>query len=318
MTINKTSDDKQQMLKKSEQDAKHQSQAEQIEFEQQAECDEIDQDFAALSNHYQQQATEEPADYLDKQILAAAAREIEQPNPKAKIKYSWWRKLSLPLYAMSIFGFTALAAHWYWPAPIWGGGPAWLSEQNNSNKPLSSEPIKIDSSAESNDELNPEASQIVVRSRANAKAKKMQRQQIQIAAEEKLKQSAQTPKTESPVVDASLSKKSEILDQEVISLQLSDDLKQQASKAQNFSLVIEEPVVKNNADKAEPDQQKESSSQAESESTANQMPLEPHLWAEKIIDLVRLGDHQAAQVELVEFKKQYPEYPIDEQIKSLL
>ncbi len=44
---------------------------------------------------------------------------------------------------------------------------------------------------------------------------------------------------------------------------------------------------------------------------------EKDAWARKIIHFMKNGDHEVARLELIRFKKVYPDYPIEEQIKVL-
>ncbi|TQV88800.1 hypothetical protein [Aliikangiella coralliicola] len=74
--------------------------------------------FDELENAYRKMSTEMPDLAIDKQIIAAAHRELSSPNPKKIPKVSWWKRLALPLYATATFAFTAIAAHWLWPAPV--------------------------------------------------------------------------------------------------------------------------------------------------------------------------------------------------------
>jgi len=73
--------------------------------------------FGAIKNLYQHGSNEIPNSDIDKQVLAAAQRELANPGVRATYEVSWWRRLSLPLYAAAVFAFTAIGAHWYWPKP---------------------------------------------------------------------------------------------------------------------------------------------------------------------------------------------------------
>ena len=68
----------------------------------------IEQSYASIS-------TELPSSDIDKQIIAAAHRELANPAPRRLPKDSWWRRISLPIYAAATFAFTAVATHWLWP-----------------------------------------------------------------------------------------------------------------------------------------------------------------------------------------------------------
>jgi len=77
--------------------------------------------FDSLQKEYQALSSELPDAELDKQIIAAAHRELANPNPRRTIQISWWRRLMLPVYVAATFTFTAIAAHWFWPQE---GNPA--------------------------------------------------------------------------------------------------------------------------------------------------------------------------------------------------
>ena len=70
--------------------------------------DQLRSDYLAISK-------EMPASDIDKQIIAAAHRELANPNAKKMPKNGWFRRLALPIYAAATFTFTALATHWFWP-----------------------------------------------------------------------------------------------------------------------------------------------------------------------------------------------------------
>ncbi|TQV73755.1 hypothetical protein FLL45_12860 [Aliikangiella marina] len=71
--------------------------------------------FDSLHKQYQEASVELPSRDIDKQIIAAAHREIANPNPRKSLQISWWRRLLLPVYVAATFTFTAIAAHWFWP-----------------------------------------------------------------------------------------------------------------------------------------------------------------------------------------------------------
>ena len=71
-----------------------------------------------IASEYNKVSVEEPSLEIDKQIIAAAHREIENPNPLKRPKNSWWRRLSLPVYAAATFAFTAIATHLLLPEPV--------------------------------------------------------------------------------------------------------------------------------------------------------------------------------------------------------
>ncbi len=79
---------------------------------------ELHKTLDSLQKEYQKYAKEVPEVSVDRQILAAAQREILAPNKKAPLKNSLWRKFSLPLYATATFAFTALVIHVLLPSPV--------------------------------------------------------------------------------------------------------------------------------------------------------------------------------------------------------
>ncbi|WP_444995972.1 hypothetical protein [Aliikangiella sp. IMCC44359] len=73
--------------------------------------------FEALESAYGSMQKELPSPELDKQILAAAYREIQQPNKRKAPQISWWKRLSLPLYVAASFALTVVATNFFWPKP---------------------------------------------------------------------------------------------------------------------------------------------------------------------------------------------------------
>lgn len=95
---------------------------------------EIDNAFLErLEESYKNVSVEEPSSDLDKQIIAAAHREIAEPNKLKRPNNSWWRRLSLPVTAAATFAFTAIATHILMPEQV-GVPPGTTSPR----------PIKID------------------------------------------------------------------------------------------------------------------------------------------------------------------------------
>ncbi|MCW9017921.1 MAG: hypothetical protein OQJ89_13200, partial [Kangiellaceae bacterium] len=68
-----------------------------------------------IARSYASVSTELPSSDIDRQIIAAAHRELANPTPRKLPKDSWWRRVSLPIYAAATFAFTAVATHWLWP-----------------------------------------------------------------------------------------------------------------------------------------------------------------------------------------------------------
>ncbi len=80
-----------------------------------------EQDFALLeelTKEYRQLSTEEPSAEIDKQIIAAAYREIEKPQPRSLPRPSWWRRLNLPIYAVATLAFTAIGTQILFQEPV--------------------------------------------------------------------------------------------------------------------------------------------------------------------------------------------------------
>ncbi len=73
--------------------------------------------FETLASLYKKCSKEVPDNEIDRQIIAAAHRELESPKVLSLPKVSWWRRLSLPVYAATAFSFMALATHVLWEEP---------------------------------------------------------------------------------------------------------------------------------------------------------------------------------------------------------
>lgn len=73
------------------------------------------ENYDRLKSEYSAISNEMPDVDIDKQIIAAAHCELANPNAKKLLKNSWFRRLSLPIYAAATFAFTAIATHWFWP-----------------------------------------------------------------------------------------------------------------------------------------------------------------------------------------------------------
>ncbi|MCW9000540.1 MAG: hypothetical protein OQK04_17650, partial [Kangiellaceae bacterium] len=61
-----------------------------------------------IARSYASVSTELPSSDIDRQIIAAAHRELANPTPRKLPKDSWWRRVSLPIYAAATFAFTAV------------------------------------------------------------------------------------------------------------------------------------------------------------------------------------------------------------------
>lgn len=86
-----------------------------------------DESLLAIEELYTKHADERPDTDVDKQILAAMRRELSNPREiQLPIKPSW-KRLILPLYVMTIFTFSVIALHWFWPSPTWAPEETLLS-----------------------------------------------------------------------------------------------------------------------------------------------------------------------------------------------
>jgi len=76
------------------------------------------EDLGELKQLYQAQHNEMPSVELDRQIIAAAHRELAKPNRRELPQHPWWKRIVLPLYATATLVFTVFAAHILWPEPV--------------------------------------------------------------------------------------------------------------------------------------------------------------------------------------------------------
>jgi|GEM_PF-2437983 len=220
---------------------------------------------------YHSHSTEQPESGIDRQIMAAAQRELNQPNPREKLKVSWWRRLSLPLYATATFTFTAIAAHWLWPAPV-------RVLPGTSPGPVVIDMINLK-------QEQPQASLLKERKVLEApKTKKL--------ATRPLKPETQLANSD----DVMSSEGMELEELEIGHVKLKAlELENEESMKQAFPQASQVEDNSYNDEVLYPDKEQ---------------------WAREIIQLVKNGQHQAAKEQLIMFKKHFPDYPIDEQIKS--
>ncbi len=186
---------------------------------------------------------------IDKQILAAAYRESQLPRKAAEYRFSFWRKLSLPLYIGSGFIFTVLAYNTLLQP---------VSEEVNTQESASTI-ISIESSEESNASLS----------------------------EPTKREKRALPKLQAP----------EAIPQRIVTEPNSSAIDFEMTESEEERLIEQGIYTGNELKKAD-------------------FP-EKEAWAREIIGLLRDGDALRAKNELNEFKKIYPNYPIEEQIKVL-
>jgi len=221
------------------------------------------QSFDNIRNLYQQGSNEVPCSDIDKQILAAAERELSKPNSRKSYEIPWWRRLTLPLYAAAVFTFTAIGAHWFWPTPTMvppGTAPA---------------PVAIDV-----DVLNEESSLDQSPQRFSKKHRMPEQEALQAM-----------PTRAKSVVEAS-------------------EVNTPTGLAEQVAIEVDKPALLTITGS-----RIKSSNKSISKESSSTVPPEKEQWVREIIQLLKDGEHIAAQKELVAFKTVYPEYPIDEQLE---
>lgn len=90
----------------------------------------------------------EPSLFLDKQIIAASVRESKRRPNTNQYRFSWWRKLSLPLYVATAFSFSVIAINSLWQAPDQFVESEFTADSAKSSKEIS---IKLEENSEPND-----------------------------------------------------------------------------------------------------------------------------------------------------------------------
>ena len=188
---------------------------------------------------------------LDKQILAAAHREMSQPKKRQEYRLSWWRRLSLPLYIAAGFTFTVFALR-----PIWQA-LGYQMEQTEQTSQANSIQISQDTDSEQQE--------LARSSRVNRELPQLQ-----------------------PVPDAP---------DTTIKERVPSELVQQDDNGYVSDINADEIYTGTHLSKA--------------------VYPEKDAWARKIINFMRNGENESARLELIRFKKVYPDYPIEEQIKVL-
>lgn len=186
---------------------------------------------------------------IDKQILAAAYRESQSRAKPSEYRFSFWRKLSLPLYIGAGFVFTVLAYNTLL-MPV---------KEEIQKDESASTIISIDSIESSSDSLS----------------------------ETKRREKRKLPSLQSP----------EHPPERVLTESKSTPINFGTSESGEKQLIEQGIYTGNELKKAE-------------------FP-EKEAWVREIIGLLRNGDTHSAKNELNKFKKIYPDYPIEEQIKVL-
>jgi len=186
---------------------------------------------------------------LDKQIFAAAHREMEEPLRPKTYKLSFWRKLSLPLYIVSGFMLTAFAYKALWYAPV-------------------ITPVGSDETA------------TIITIESDSAEKTIVEPEIPVEKRALPEPTAPVPMPERIITQSEKS-------QPTSKHHLTSD-----------SLLIKQGIYTG------------------SELSKSTYP-EKEAWVRSIINHLKEGNNETAKNELVRFKKAYPDYPIEEQIKVL-
>lgn len=211
----------------------------------------ISPDWRRLENIISGQVSPQPDEALDKQILAAAHREIKAPQKRPSYQLTWWRRLYLPLYVAAGFTFTVFAFKSILQAP------SYQMEQVEET----SQATSIQFSQE------PTVEQQTLSQSSRIKRVLPQMQVVPDVPDATIK--------ESPVT--------ELVQQENADIVSDIDVQQIYTGTQLSKAVYPEKEA----------------------------------WARRIIGFMRNGENETARLELIRFKKAYPDYPIEEQIKVL-
>jgi len=209
----------------------------------------ISEDWYHLERFMLQQDCLLPDEALDKQIIAAAHREIKLPSKPREYQLSWWRKLSLPLYIAAGFTFTVIGFTSLWQEPDY------LMDTEKT-------------------------------------------QTVSVEINSNYVASQQEAQKSSPI-------KRELPELVIAPTTLGVTPKEQATS--DFSTQERtEFVLPSNDEKVYTGTELSKATYPEKEA-----------WVHKIIELMKKGENESALVELSRFKKAYPNYPIEEQIKVL-
>jgi len=221
-----------------------------MKYSNQNSDQEISKDWSKLEKVIADQVSPLPNDVLDKQILAAAHREISQPKTRSEYQISWWRKLSLPLYIAAGFTFTVFALK-----PIWQT-PGYQMEQSEQASQATS--IKIN----------------------------------QESVNEKLMVESSRVKRKLPLLQA-IPDVPEATTKDPVPFEL------ESQENNDFRSDIKDDEIYTGTH------------------LSKTVYPEKDAWARRIINFMKNGDNEVARLELIRFKKIYPDYPIEEQIKGL-
>lgn len=213
----------------------------------------ISDEWCCLEKVTEQEICLSPGDDLNKQIIAAAQREILSPIKSEEYQISWWRKLSLPLYVAAGFTFSVFAFKSMWPAPLY-------------QAPSKSTVVEIQSELENGPETF----------------------------------LSQPDMTESE--------------------RIKRELPELSVAPESVVFTQKEPIIM----ALEPSENSKFAAETKIDKIYTGSPLskatypEKEAWVRKIIDFMRNGETESARTELTRFKRAYPYYPIEEQIKVLI
>jgi hypothetical protein len=243
--------------------------------EEQSDCVE-EQRLKKINSIYNQFSNEEPDTIIDRQILAAAHREIASPNSREKLHTPWWRRLLLPLYVTTVFAFTAIGANLYWPEVTPHVPPG-----------TAPGPVSIDLI-----ESEAHLSELKLKQQAKVRKKTEMPQEISV-----LKQPI-SPKTKQQEAEKLVVMKDGDIEKTAINIVKQLEFQQQETELLNINasqLARKEPVS--------------------SRLGVNKSYPNKEAWARDIITMFKNGEYAQVKEELVLFKSTFPDYPIDDQIE---
>lgn len=221
--------------------------------------DDWSEDLQKLEDLFANDDNSSPPQWLNKQILSAANREIEQASKPREYFLRGWKKWSLPLYAATGMAFSFIAIQAIWT-------------------PLVNQPANLQSTP--SDTVQTEI--IVTEPEPNLDRVSTPRKQRKL-----------------PVLDTNEVPQSIVSSSEVPELNPPIDLN-------NLDVPLEKAT-----------QEKEQNAVYTGGELVKSVHPERQAWAQKIISLVKSDKREDVLRELTAFKRVYPEYPIDEQIKSI-
>ena len=109
-----------------------------------SEINDIEADLVQIENTLCADEVEPPI-FLDKQIIAASVREAERSSNTKQYRFSWWRKLSLPLYVATAFSFSVVAINSLWQAPEHFAEREFTADSSKNSKEIT---ISLEESSE--------------------------------------------------------------------------------------------------------------------------------------------------------------------------